>query len=258
MHAQKVRMHAMRADITKLTEMICTLVTNQAAQVVQRDPDLHHDWELHDLCRKGQRGVRLYFSHFDVNNPACWVFKTSHYFEFHQTSPAQRLLMASYYMDGEALIWYQDASESSQFNSWETFTRALLTRFGSTAYDDLMEALTRLKQVTMVVTYKAQSEALSNRLRRLSETHKLSYFLSGQKDDIRLPVWMLNPGSLNAAFSLAKIQEEYLACSKKSVKGRVEKSIGSLDSSFIYGPQFSQSQVHGQKLFKLGRQISSA
>ena len=50
---------------------------------------------------------------------------------------------------------------------------------------------------------------LSNRIKGLSAAHKLSYFLSGLRDEIRLPMRMLNPKSLNEAFGLAKIQEEY-------------------------------------------------
>ena len=76
--------------------------------------------------------------------------------------------------------------------------------FGTTSYDDPMEALTRLR--------------LSNRIRGLSPQHKLSCFLSGPKDEVRLPVQMLNPPTLNEAFGLAKIQEEYLMGCEKSTK----------------------------------------
>lgn len=51
-----------------------------------------------------------------------------------------------------------------------------------------MEALTRLKQMTSVVAYKGNFEILSNRIIGLSESQKLSCFLSGLKDKIRLPV----------------------------------------------------------------------
>ena len=81
-----------------------------------------------------------------------------------------------------------------------------------------MEALTRLKQTTTVVSYKGNFEILSNRIKELSESHKLSCFLSGLKDEIRLPVRMLVPKSLNDVFGLAKIQEEYLMSSKKTFK----------------------------------------
>jgi hypothetical protein len=77
-----------------------------------------------------------------------------------------------------------------------------------------MKSLTRQRQTSTVAAYKA----LSNRLRGLSERHKLSYFLSGLKDEIRLHVRMLNPHSLNAAFNLAKIQEEYILSGKKAIK----------------------------------------
>lgn len=63
--------------------------------------------------------------------------------------------------------------------------------------------------------YKSQFEGLSNRLKGLYERHKLSCFLSGLKEEIRLPVRMLSPINLNAAFVLAKIQEEYLLSTRK-------------------------------------------
>lgn len=91
-------------------------------------------------------------------------------------------------------------------------------RFGLSAYDDPMETLTRLRQVGSVAVYKGQCEALSNIIKELSEKHKLSCFLSGLRDEIRLPVRMLNPQSLNAAFGLAKIQEEYIMASRRSIK----------------------------------------
>ena len=126
--------------------------------------------------------------------------------------------MASYHLDGEALIWFQDAEQAGGFASWEVFIRALQTCFGTTVYDDPMKALTRLKQTTIVVSYKGKFEILSNRIKGLSEFHKSSCFLSGLKDKIRLPVRMLVPKSLNDAFGLAKIQEEYLMSSKKTFK----------------------------------------
>ena len=96
--------------------------------------------------------------------------------------------------------------------------RALLTRFGTTAYDDPMKALTRLKQTTTMVSYKGNFKILSNRIKGLFESHKLSCFLSGLNDEIRLPVRMLVPKFLNYAFWLAKIQEEFLISNRKSFK----------------------------------------
>ena len=92
--------------------------------------------------------------------------------------------MASFHMEGDALVWFQDSNENGVLATWEGFVDALLTRFGSTTYEDPMESLTRLKQPSNVVVYKGQFEALSNRIKGLSDSHKLSYFFSGLKDEV--------------------------------------------------------------------------
>ena len=75
-----------------------------------------------------------------------------------------------------------------------------------------------MRQTSTVAVYKADFEALSNRIKGLSPMHKMSCFLSGLKDEMCLPVRMLNPQSLSAAFGLAKIQEEYLISCRRSSK----------------------------------------
>lgn len=71
-------------------------------------------------------------------------------------------------MDEDELLWLQDASEAGTFHSWEEFVQAIQIRFASSPYDDPMEALTWLKQVSFVTAYKAEFELLSNRIRGIS------------------------------------------------------------------------------------------
>ena len=130
--------------------------------------------------------------------------------------------MASFHKEGDALVWFQDSDENGVFATWEGFLEALLTRFGSTAYEDPMESLTRLRQISNFVVYKGQFEALSNKITGLSDSHKLSYFLSGLKDEVRLPLKMLHPKNLNEAFGLAKILEEYLNNSCRSQRPLID------------------------------------
>ena len=136
-----------------------------------------------------------------------------HFFHYYEIPEEEKILNASYHLDDEAFIWFQDCERS--LDSWETFVRAIQVRFGPLSYDDPMEALTKLKQTTTVAVYKSQFEMLSNRIRNLSESHKLSCFLSGLRDEVRLAVRMQNPRTLSTAFRLAKIQEEYLSTCKK-------------------------------------------
>ena len=81
-------------------------------------------------------------------------------------------MVASFHIDQEALVWYQEAMEAEVFSNWETLVQALHVRFGSTAYDDPMKALAWLRQISIVGMYKAEFEALSN------ENHILSNALA--------------------------------------------------------------------------------
>ena len=56
-------------------------------------------------------------------------------------------------MELEALIWFQEAEEARVFSDWESLVQALHVKFGSIAYDDPMEVLTRLRQTTTVAVY---------------------------------------------------------------------------------------------------------
>jgi hypothetical protein len=109
----------------------------------------------------------------------------------------------------------------------------------------------RLRQVSFVSDYTSQFEALSNRLRGISESNRLSCFLSGLKDDIRLPVRMLHPPNLVAAFGLAKLQEEYLLTSRRPLRsssssysfGRHQSWGQSSSSPATSGPSLPSTQV---------------
>lgn len=59
-------------------------------------------------------------------------------------------MLASFYIEGEAHIWFQESEEIGVFYDWESLVQALHVRFGSTAYDDPMETWTRLRQTTFM------------------------------------------------------------------------------------------------------------
>uniref|UniRef100_A0A2N9J200 Integrase catalytic domain-containing protein n=1 Tax=Fagus sylvatica TaxID=28930 RepID=A0A2N9J200_FAGSY len=98
--------------------------------------------------------------------------------------------------------WQQDSEHV--ITCWDEFVRTILLRFGPASYDDPMESLTKLRHTTSVIAYKGQFESISNRIRNLSDMHKLSCFMSGLKDEIRLAVKMQGPRNLSEAYALSK------------------------------------------------------
>jgi hypothetical protein len=119
-------------------------------------------------------------------------------------------------MEGKALVWFQELRNSNNLITWNEFLKAIQTRFGRSLYDDPMESLVSLKQIGTVEEYKSQFELLANRVVGLLENLKLSCFIGGLSEEIRLPVMMFNPKSMIEADSLAKIHEELMSNAKKS------------------------------------------
>ena len=95
---------------------------------------------------------------------------------------------ASYHLYDDALVWFQNYEHD--LGCWDNFVRAIQLRFRPPSYDDPMELLTKLKHVKSVVKYKGLFESVSNRIRNLSSMHKLSCFMSGLKDEVRLAIKM--------------------------------------------------------------------
>jgi hypothetical protein len=171
------------------------------------------------------RPMKLDFPRFKGGDPTAWVYRALQYFHYYQVLEPEKVMHASYHLDEEALVWFQDCEH--ELHGWNDFVRAIQIRFGPASYDDPMELLTKLKQTHNIAAYKSQFESTSNRVRDLSDMHKLSCFMSGMKDEIRLAVKMQGPRNLGEAYALAKIQEEYMATVKRSTRPTYEPSRGS-------------------------------
>ena len=63
------------------------------------------------------KAVRLKFLRFKGENPSGWVYKANQFFHLYNTPVNQKILFASYHMEDEALIWFQDVEEAGLFTS---------------------------------------------------------------------------------------------------------------------------------------------
>ena len=162
---------------------------------------------------EGNRGIqartlRLDFPRFEGGDPSEWILKSQQFFNYFGTLEEQKLEIVSFHMEGKALTWYYWLKESSPVATWEEFKEAIRIRFGPSAYEDPVGAFTKLRQTGSVEEYQSAFEILSNKITDLSEEFRISTFLSGLRDELRIIVTMFRPNTLSAAFGLAKLQEE--------------------------------------------------
>ncbi|KAF8405189.1 hypothetical protein HHK36_010089 [Tetracentron sinense] len=82
--------------------------------------------------------------------------------------------------------------------SWSAFKEALLSRFGSTEFEDPFGDRTKLRQTGSLRDYQSAFENSSNHTPVISQPLLVSCFISGLKDDIRLDVKSRRPFTLVA------------------------------------------------------------
>lgn len=52
------------------------------------------------------KNLKLEFPRFQGEDPTCWVYDAKKFFSYNHTPKHQQVMMASYHLDGEALIWF--------------------------------------------------------------------------------------------------------------------------------------------------------
>lgn len=101
----------------------------------------------HNLIPNLSGPMKLEFPSFFGEEPTSWIYKANQHFTYYNILDNEKLMMASFHMDGEALVWFQEGEDVGVIRNWEKLVQALLIKFGTPAYVDPMEALTRLRQI---------------------------------------------------------------------------------------------------------------
>lgn len=80
--------------------------------------------------------VKLDVPRFDGYDPLGWIFKISQFFEYQGTPEEERIMVASFYLDGPALSWFQWMFRNGFITSWPALLQAIEARFAPSFYDD--------------------------------------------------------------------------------------------------------------------------
>jgi len=90
---------------------------------------------------------------------------------------------------------------------WPEFTASLLTHFGPNHFYDPFGELTKLQHEGTVQEYQAKFESLLSKIGVLSQTRKVSCFISGLREVLKADVTAGKPEMLTSAISLARLYE---------------------------------------------------
>ena len=54
---------------------------------------------------------------FNGNFPYSWIYHANNFFTYHRTPWYHKVVTVSCYVEGEALIWFQEAEEADHFTN---------------------------------------------------------------------------------------------------------------------------------------------
>ncbi|XP_006606822.1 uncharacterized protein [Glycine max] len=127
-------------------------------------------------------------------------------------------MVASFYLDGAALSWFQWMFRNGFITSWPALLQAIESRFAPSIYDDPRGALFKLTQRGTVTEYLTEFEKLANCITGLSPSVLLSCFIFGLSPEIRREVQAFQPATLPKATTLARLQEDKINDQRKHIR----------------------------------------
>lgn len=110
-------------------------------------------------------------------------------------------------MTKEALAWIRGLRRNKLLSTWERFVENLTERFGSLAFEDKLEDLSRLQQTGTVAEYMAKFEGLLNEVEGQSEEALITFFICGLKPENKSQLKIARPVTLRKALATAKVYE---------------------------------------------------
>ncbi|CAM8996543.1 unnamed protein product [Rhodiola kirilowii] len=170
----------------------------------------HH----HDSMTGGGRAPRIDVPQFSGDDVDGWAFQMKRYFEYHRIPNDQKLTVASFYLYGEALKWYQWLYTTNALTTWTRFSQETKARFGPPAYYHAETLINQLCQTTTVAAYIKEFEELSSRAPGLNTDNLLHRFLAGLKVEIHTELVLLSPANLRLAMGMARVAEKKVNITK--------------------------------------------
>ena len=144
------------------------------------------------------------------------------FFEYQESTKDQKLILASFHLEGEANQWWQwlrrSYQEERRVVTWEIFMEELWARFEPTDCEDFDEALSRVKQTDTLRDYQKEFKRLGNRVQGWTQKALVGTFMGGLKPEISEEIRLFKPRTLKEAINLARMRDEQLQRQKRLMR----------------------------------------
>nr|XP_028964667.1 uncharacterized protein LOC108169704 [Malus domestica] len=201
--------------------------------------------------------IKLEFPRFsDGDDPLAWVYRAEHYFDYFSVDDAQKVRMASFHMDNEALQWFQWRNCIKNHLTWADFVHVFCKEFGPSEFEDFTEALVQLKQLGSLKEYVSEFRRLANRTTEIGPVMLRGCFIGGLKPELRHDVKLLRPSDVHEAIALAfqvdiKLSDTKVRNFSRNSVSSFSNATNSKSVPLLSGSNFSSSTSRASNMRKM-------
>lgn len=198
-------------SIAYLTERMAdmTEMMMEYQAVMRGNRGLRGQGEGDTAAQKATRAIKLDLPKFTGADPEDSIFEAEEYFIFHGILDDSRIQIAGFHMTRGTLAWMRGLRRSNLLTTWDRFIEDMRERFGGSAFEDKLQELCRIKQITLVASYLEKFEDLLNEVSGQSEASLISFFISELKPELKSELNLAKSTTLRRAFSLTKAYEAH-------------------------------------------------
>jgi hypothetical protein len=172
-----------------------------------------HDRQSRENLREF-RMPKTNFPKFDGSNPKIWEEKAEKYFHMFHVPDEYKVDYATLHFIGTAALWLQTYEAQHDIDSWVHLCVAVCQKFGKDVYYTNMTKTLQIRQTSDVASYHQEFELLMHQLlthnSSLDDTFFVAKFMKGLKKEIRSAIILHKPRTVDAAITLALLQESQL------------------------------------------------
>ena len=201
------KLSQLEATINRMSEVLLSTKTGANYDVHEQDPyprPLRENHEAPHLVLSSKT-AKPEFPRFASGDPMIDQF-----FEFQAMIEAQKVMLASFHLEGEANQWWRWMSytfrEENRSMTWAVFEEELWARFRPMDGEDFDEALSHTRQEKSLREYQQEFKKLGNRVQGWNQKAVVGTFMGGLKPKIAEGIRLFKPQTLKEAINLARIR----------------------------------------------------
>jgi hypothetical protein len=162
---------------------------------------------------------KIDFPKFNGKHPRDWKERCEKYFSMYNLPVHLWVPFATLNFENNASLWLQTYEAQHTIKSWPDLCVAVDQKFGRDLYQNYMRDILSIKQTSDVLEYAARFEQAKHRVlvhnRNIDDVYFVQKFLDGLKYNISNAIALHKPRTVDAALSLALMQEEMLEASRR-------------------------------------------